>query len=287
MLTKLLYNTIASKYWNARKYTFLHSRTPLPSSKINENAAFITGAVRNHDGRLQALAEHQGSGRPSLHSNIPTTLTRWIRISRSFCKDCNSLLFQKLLLSFTTNKKCNEKNVCQCKDDKYIVPLVQYIPSELRNLQLSHILILRPFEIDLGEFCRMQHGYRKKNAMLRLQCSEASVQEKINSLSDQNDKEICQKAYNYLMSSLSSSYNKFIALRAQLIHDKEEPSIFAFYSWELIECALWPNLYPFTAWCESIHVGRESRKSSKISFITKCLSPIIDYSLNFEILQCV
>ncbi len=111
MLTKLLYNTIASAYWNAKKYTFLHSRTPLPSSKINENAAFITmmGVYRLQQS-IKGLVDLDL--RP-LHSNIPMSLTRWIRISRSFCNDCNSLLFQKLLLSFTTNKKCNEKNVCQ------------------------------------------------------------------------------------------------------------------------------------------------------------------------------
>ena len=114
-----------------------------------------------------------------------------------------------------------------------------------------------------------------------------SVPEKIQALSDLEDKRICQTAYDYLMSSLSSSYLKYHAMRAEFIYDHKEPSVFAMYTWEGIECALWPHLYPFTTWCESIHDGHTSRKSSKVSFITKCLSAIIDYCLDFDLLQYV
>lgn len=52
-----------------------------------------------------------------------------------------------------------------------------------------------------------------------------------------------------------------------------------------IECALWPHLYPFHEWCESSFSGNSTRKSSKMSFNFKLLSEVIDYSLDYELLQ--
>ncbi len=42
------------------QYTFLQSPTSLSSNRINENAAFITRVVYDHDERLHVLAEHPG-----------------------------------------------------------------------------------------------------------------------------------------------------------------------------------------------------------------------------------
>ena len=131
----------------------------------------------------------------------------------------------------------------------------------------------------------MHYGYRKKTAILGLRASPLSVPEKINALSDLEDKHICQAAYDYLTSSLSSFYTQYNEMRGEFIYEHKEPSFFAMYSSQGIECALWPHFYPFTAWCESIHDGRTSWKSRKISFITKCLSSIVIHSLHFDLLQ--
>lgn len=45
------------------------------------------------------------------------------------------------------------------------------------------------------------------------------------------------------------------------------------------EYTLWPNLCPFTNWCESYLTGHESRPSCKISFHVKVSSEVIDYDL--------
>ena len=47
---------------------------------------------------------------------------------------------------------------------------------------------------------------QEKTAILRLRASPMSVPEKINGLSDLDDKHICEAAFDHLMSSLSSSY---------------------------------------------------------------------------------
>lgn len=62
-------------------------------------------------------------------------------------------------------------------------------------------------------------------------------------------------------------------------------NLFNFKDTEGIECALWPNLYPYTAWCESIISDSGSRRSRKVSFITKLMSEIIDYGLHYDLLQ--
>ena len=54
---------------------------------------------------------------------------------------------------------------------------------------------------------------------------------------------------------------------------------------EGIECALWPNLYPFMAWCDSKISGSSSRFSSKVRFNFKLFSEILDYSLRYDLLQ--
>ena len=44
-------------------------------------------------------------------------------------------------------------------------------------------------------------------------------------------------------------------------------------------------MYPFTSWCDTINDGCSDRRSCKISFLTKCSSFIVDYSLNFDLLS--
>ena len=48
---------------------------------------------------------------------------------------------------------------------------------------------------------------------------------------------------------------------------------------------LWPNIYPYTTWCESAISGKETRLSCKKSFSTKVFSEITDYALHYDLLQ--
>ena len=45
------------------------------------------------------------------------------------------------------------------------------------------------------------------------------------------------------------------------------------------------NLYSFEDWCETSLDGRDSRLSSKVSFMHKVMSEIADYSMDYELLQ--
>lgn len=89
----------------------------------------------------------------------------------------------------------------------------------------------------------------------------------------------CRKAYNYLIESEQSSYKAFVRRREECIDEA-----YNFYDYKQrkgVECCLWPHLYPFTSWCETVLDGRESRMSSKVSF----KSEITDYGLTHELLH--
>lgn len=61
--------------------------------------------------------------------------------------------------------------------------------------------------------------------------------------------------------------------------------IFTAPDYQGIECALWPTLYLTTTLCKTILTDHSNRASSKISFMRKVLSPVVDCSLDFDILQ--
>ena len=193
-----------------------------------------------------------------------------------------------MLYSFENAYKSTKKAPqCPCSTGKYIVPSPHHIPRPLANLQWEGDCVLSPFVIDCERFVMKEHGYRQKTGLINLKWSPEFVIDKINDLADDNQRLRCSNAYEFLMSSNESSYKDYIdKQRIAVLHDNQ-PSIFETFQWCGIECALWPSLYPFTEWCESAVEGTTSRESSKASFLVKCFSPMLDYSLHFELLQFV
>lgn len=131
----------------------------------------------------------------------------------------------------------------------------------------------------------MKHGYRLKTGMTKLSISQKSVLEKIHEIGDREHRKLCRIAYEYLMSSATSSYSHFVQLRNDLIESESDLNCFDFSLTIGIECALWPNLYPFTSWCESSISGKNSQLSVRKSFWAKVFSEIVDYALHFDLLQ--
>ena len=279
---------IAANYWQRRQFTLLHSGANAVT-RIANNLQSIANRRDAYQGTLAALQAAAPREEPqAAFTNTQQSLELWVKtLSWSHCEDCGSVMCEKLLPSFNKSKKSNSSVKCHCKDDKYIVPNIADIPPELRCLEPHHVKALRPFDVDTGTYKRMQYGYRKKTCTLRFTCSKASVNAKIAALPSEEDRLICMRALQFLLASPNSSYKKFFDIRNDLVTQGKEPNIFDVYKWVGIECAIWPNIYPFTSWCESIHDGGEHRRSSKISFIAKCFSPLLDYSLNFELLQFV
>lgn len=219
-------------------------------------------------------------------ATISSALRSWaITSSYYVCQKCNSINYTILPPNFSTRVTPIVRKNCHCSTNRYIVPRFSDIPEPLRNLSHDNITTLRPFDIDCGNYKRLRHGYRVKTGTTKLTLSPKSVLEKIRDLKNSEDREKCLSAYRYLIKSENSKYSDFVTLRNEL-HISD--STFYCFNWEQtngVECALWPNLYPFTSWCESTLCGGTSRLSSKVAFCHKLFSEISDYGLNFDLLQ--
>lgn len=95
----------------------------------------------------------------------------------------------------------------------------------------------------------------------------------------------CTHAYAFLINSPDSKYAYYISLREKLISENKQLNVFNIGETVGIECALWPNMYPRSDWCETAISGCDSKLSSKVSFVTKVFSEIADYALHFDLLQ--
>lgn len=210
----------------------------------------------------------------------------WMRNSSwSFCSDCNALYPQVMKHHFAKRPVTKNVSRCVCKHDRYVVPRFSDIPEEVKSLSKADTVVLRPFDIHVGRYERRQHGYRVKTDSFRLSASKKSVIEKINAVEDCVRRERLMRCYEFLMSSVTSSYRHFVNVRERVVNDGLPFHFFNFKQTEGIECALWPSLYPFTTWCESVISGAEDRRSGKVSFMTKVCCEIVDYSLDFDLLQ--
>ena len=219
-------------------------------------------------------------------TSISSALRYWAEHGSFYvCDSCNSIVAIKMPHNFLNRPKPSRRTKCHCLNKRYHVPRFHEIPKQLLNLSRQSIIALRPFELDCGAYQRQRHGYRLKTGMTQLYVSEKSVLDKIRELPDPTDRQECRVAYEYLMSSPSSSYSHFIQLRNDLIEGKTDLNCFDFSVTVGIECALWPNLYPFTTWCESGLSGKNNRLSVKKSFCAKLFSEIVDYALHFDLLQ--
>lgn len=217
---------------------------------------------------------------------ISSALQYWAEYGSFYtCENCHSIVSVKMPYNFVKRPTVSKKTKCQCVKQRYIVPRINDFPYQLLHLSKECIHALRPFDIHCGNYKREKHGYRVKTTMIDLWPSTKPILEKIRDLNNHNDRQKCRVAYEYLMSSNESSYAHFVNLRQEILENESTLNPFNFSLTVGIECALWPNLYPFTSWCESTLSGKQTRLSGKVSFCAKLFSEIADYALHFDLLQ--
>ena len=205
--------------------------------------------------------------------------------SWSYCDNCKLLHREKLLPSFKNSKLKTVKS-CPCKTARYHIPRAFEIPICLRSLTRTEVLALRPFTLHTGNYKVHRHGYRQKDGFCRVSWSTESVLEKIAGLEAQSRLK-CMLAYRYLTTSANSRYNHFVSLREDQIQNGTQLNLYDYRENSGIECALWPHLYPFLEWCETCLSGNNTRQSAKVSFSLKILSEVLDYALDYDLLQFV
>ena len=174
---------------------------------------------------------------------------------------------------------------CKCGGTTYCVPQADDVPLVLRNLTAQDIRVLRPLVIHCGEYTRVVHGYRQRTGPFRVSWSSMSVQDKIAGLDDARRRDKLQRAYDYLMCNRDSAYSKFVLMQQRGVREPFAHEVFTAPDFEGVKCALWPTLYYSSKLCETLLEGQSNRASSKISYMHKVLSPVVDYCMDFELLQ--
>ena len=111
------------------------------------------------------------------------------------------------------------------------------------------------------------------------------VQQKICLVEDPCRRSFLQRVYDLLLMKEDSSYSRFILMH---FRDERPPFLYEIFFSPLyrgVECALWPALYHTTSLYESILEGQDNRATGKIAFMRTLLSPVHEFSINFEIWQ--
>ena len=148
---------------------------------------------------------------------------------------------------------------------------------------MDEIYALRPFRLFSGQYTRMMFGYRMREEPLKIKWARDDVQVKIRNIADPVSRRRTKGAFDYLMNKTNCSYKKFIQMHCSHVR---EPWIFELFShpaFHGVETALWPNLYHENTLCESFLEGQETRKSGKVSFMTKITSAVSDYVMHYDL----
>lgn len=192
---------------------------------------------------------------------------------------------QRPLPNYFKRPSIKYANDCTCIKKVYINPALDKIPDVLKGLAHNDIIVLRPFEVHIGDYLKKPNGYRQKNNLFRLTWSTKSVWEKINDLTCLDSRNRCIKAYEFLMKNELSSYKSFVELRERTINNSKRFNVYDFSKNVGIECALWPNLYPTLHFCKTALSGGDNRATTKVAFMIKTFSQVSDYGTNYELLQ--
>ena len=165
------------------------------------------------------------------------------------------------------------------------MPCFNSIPEPLRQLTKENIWALCPFDLDCSVYERGLHGFLVKTGTITWKPCNIPIKQKIESILNDSDHQKSLHEYEYLMNSEDSCYSRFVLIREQLLRNSTLLNPFDLDKMKGIECALWPNLYLYTDWCESMISGATTKQSAKISFYAKVCCEFPGYALHFHLLQ--
>ena len=205
--------------------------------------------------------------------------------SWTFCANCGQLDPRKLLPPFRKRTTTPLFTNCKCSRGTYEVPSTDDVPLILRRLTVEDQRLLSLFDVHCGDYRRIFNGYRQRTGPFRVSWSSTPVRDRIDQIVDEDRRDRLLDAYYYLLHSAESSYCQFVRMQ---LRGERRPLLYEIYSspiYREVECALWPALYFRTSLCESVPEGQNNRASSKISYMHKVLSPVVDFAINYDILQ--
>ena len=225
------------------------------------------------------LVEAQATDDNSWRSPLATSMEEWCQeFAWRTCKSCHRMVTAPLHESSLTGKQGRKSKVVQkcshcSKGTGYPTVAPEDIPEVLRNLTENVLWALRPLEPDVGPVAKARHGYRVHTDMIRFWWRPQTVEEQLAMLEDEEECGHAWDAYQHLVADPESSYRRFVAMhkkflqrnRAAIQVDERRLQLpRRALEEEGLECAVWPHLYPKTAWCET-HVRLQDvrRKESR------------------------
>ena len=216
-------------------------------------------------------------------------LRQWaIKDAWAVCMRCDAAVCKAFSLHDLGNTELrNLVETCKYCNTGYMVPSPDDIPVVLVNLRPEQLEALRPITLHQGDYTQCRHGLRRHGKPSMLKWSETSVTARIDNL-DPYLQDRARDAYEFLMGSDKSAYPVFVRRHVAALADGlAGRSLGRLALLERhIECALWPDLYPDRAFCESIFAGGQQKyKSVKDAFMAKLASPLLDYGLLYDLLQ--
>ena len=225
------------------------------------------------------LVEAKATDDNSWRSPLATSMEEWCQeFAWRTCKSCHRMVTAPLHESNLTGKPGRKSKVVQkcshcSKGTGYPTVSPEDIPEVLRNLTENVLWALRPLEPDVGPVAKARHGYRVHTDMIRFWWRTETVEEQLAMLEDEEECGHAWDAYQHLVADPESSYGRFVAMhkkflqrnRAAIEVDERRLQLpRRALEEEGLECAVWPHLYPKTAWCET-HVRLQDvrRKESR------------------------
>ena len=231
------------------------------------------------------LGDHGGTAgpRPLSLPTVPSDLERWARTrSMARCTQCDLALFLPLTAGSLRGTAAAAAKCPACAQGLW-VPQVGDYPPVLRNLCGAQVRALRPLELSQGEVLRPHRvGWQHATKPSRLRWAKKAVPRKIAELPAEQQA-AAEAAFEWLMAQ-RGKYRDVVQARDRHVGTGWLP--LGILLEPFLECALWPNLYPTTAFCDGWSPEDEEPEDGlsdepwslrKASFTRKLRSGILDY----------
>ena len=146
--------------------------------------------------------------------------------------------------------------------------------KELRGLTVPEVCLLSPLIMHQGDVEKNARGYARYSKITRSSWKQLPIEERTKRL-QLRDRQLMMTAYEFLMFSTESTFADFEMARRGTTGSTMLPHAFAMRP--TLECALFPDLFPFSFWCDTVvQVG--SHLSVKGSLCAKMSRAMIDYA---------